>query len=383
MKIDSLTSCQFRNLEETYIEFDPELTVLCGKNGQGKTNLLESVWMLTGGKSFRMTQDSQLIRMDAQTPFAALEAVVRSSGHTARIRVLIDKKAQKGRVRTMFVNGAACENTYEAAGVFTAAVFEPNMMKLIKGGPAERRRFVDSAVCQVTPQYARILREYYGILSQKNALLKRFRWERDEDHSLMDVYDEHLLKTGLVIRNHRRRMLDLILPEAQRTYRDISGEKEALTYRYEMDLTGCEEQEPQTRGQQEALAKTAPEALLSQLRENRYHDVKLGYCTYGPHRDDFSISIDGRQARHFASQGQQRSAVLALILGEAHALYQESGEYPVMLLDDVFSELDGERQKYLLSRLSGRQTILTSCTEDGTARTGGKVIHVERGRVWE
>lgn len=388
MRIDALTVRDIRNITEAHIEFDPHLTVLCGKNGQGKTNLLESIWMLTGGKSFRMAQDQQLLRADTEETFGTIEGVTQGNGHENRLRVLIDKKGQKGRVRTMRVNGAECRNSYEAAGVFTAVVFEPNMMNLIKGGPAERRRFVDAAISQVVPSYSRTMREYYMVLGHKNALLKNFRWKNPEDETLMDVYDETLCRTGAMIRRQRMRMLDLILPEAERTYRDISGGRETLGYKYNKDF--CTGSEEETAARVRANRYFHPETMnhtqtemLTLMQKNRYHDVKVGYCSFGPHRDDFWIYIDGKIARMYASQGQQRSAVLALKLSEAHALAHETGEHPVMLLDDVLSELDAERQAYLLSRVAGRQTVLTSCDAEIAEHAGGRVLHVEQGKVWE
>jgi len=388
MRIDALTVRNIRNIAEAHIEFDPQLTVLCGKNGQGKTNLLESVWMLTGGKSFRMAQDSQLLRADAEETFGTIEGVTQGNGHENTLRVLIDKKAQKGRVRTVRVNGAECRNSYEAAGVFTAVVFEPNMMNLIKGGPAERRRFVDSVICQVVPSYSRTMRQYYTVLGSKNALLKRFRWKNPQDDMLMDVYDETLSQIGALIRKQRLRMLDLILPEAERTYREISGGRETLGYKYNTDFLTEEECELELRRKTDryfhpdTMNRTQTQ-MLTLMQKNRYHDVRAGYCSFGPHRDDFWIYIDGKMAKMYASQGQQRSAVLALKLSEAHALAHETGEHPVMLLDDVLSELDADRQAYLLSRVAGRQTILTSCDGGIADSTGGKVLHVEQGKVWE
>ncbi len=387
MRVDALTVRDIRNVEQAEITFDPLLTILCGKNGQGKTNLLESIWMLTGGKSFRLAQDSQLLRAGAQETFGTIEGVTQGSGHENHIRVLIDKKGQKGKVRTLRINGAECRNSYEAAGVFTAVVFEPNMMNLIKGGPAERRRFLDAAVSQASPSYSRTMREYYTMLGHKNALLKTYRRKNRQDETLMDVYDEALSRTGALIRKQRLRMLELILPEAQRTYGDIAGGKEALTYQYSRDLLTAEEWEAEQRtGTVKLMRDTLNHSqteLYTLLQKNLEHDLKAGYCSAGPHRDDFWLYIDGKIARLYASQGQQRSAVLALKLGEAQALAHETGEHPVMLLDDVLSELDTDRQAYLLSRVAGRQTVLTSCTGELAHQTGGKVLHVEQGKVWE
>ena len=324
MILKALEVENYRNIPAARFEPGRELTVICGKNGQGKTNLLEAVWLLTGGKSFRGAKDAELIRENAG--YAVAEGETQGFGKESRIRVFVGGQPGARKARTVRVNGVDYGRAANAAGTFTAVVFDPGHLSLVKGSPEGRRRFLDAALCQLYPGYVTLLRQYSRLVTQKNALLKSY-WQTPDANGLLDVFDEKLAESGAAVSAKRQEYLALIEPEITGTYRDIAA----------------------------------------------------GFCTAGPHREDFSISIDGRAAKVFASQGQQRSAVLSLKLAEAAGAQKITGEHPVMLLDDVLSELDETRQSYLLSRMEHRQTIVTACDPDLFRRTSGRVYRMEGG----
>ena len=273
-------------------------------------------------------------------------AVAEGFGKESRIRVFVGGQPGARKARTVRVNGVDYGRAANAAGTFTAVVFDPGHLSLVKGSPEGRRRFLDAALCQLYPGYVTLLRQYSRLVTQKNGLL--------------DVFDEKLAESGAAVSAKRQEYLALIEPEITGTYRDIASGSETLAIQYEPSF------EPE-------------KGLAPVLRESRARDIAAGFCTAGPHREDFSISIDGRAAKVFASQGQQRSAVLSLKLAEAAGAQKITGEHPVMLLDDVLSELDETRQSYLLSRMEHRQTIVTACDPDLFRRTSGRVYRMEGG----
>ena len=352
MILKALEVENYRNIPAARFEPGRELTVICGKNGQGKTNLLEAVWLLTGGKSFRGAKDAELIRENAG--YAVAEGETQGFGKESRIRVFVGGQPGARKARTVRVNGVDYGRAANAAGTFTAVVFDPGHLSLVKGSPEGRRRFLDAALCQLYPGYVTLLRQYSRLVTQKNALLKSY-WQTPDANGLLDVFDEKLAESGDMYAQYLMGKLEIT-----GTYRDIASGSETLAIQYEPSF------EPE-------------KGLAPVLRESRARDIAAGFCTAGPHREDFSISIDGRAAKVFASQGQQRSAVLSLKLAEAAGAQKITGEHPVMLLDDVLSELDETRQSYLLSRMEHRQTIVTACDPDLFRRTSGRVYRMEGG----
>jgi DNA replication and repair protein RecF len=359
--LTELTVQNYRNIAEAHFVPGRELTVICGQNGQGKTNLLEAVWLLTGGKSFRGGKDSELIREGES--FAVVEGRTEGAGRENNVRIVVSDGQQGRKGRSARVNGVDYGRASSAAGTFTAVVFDPGHLSLIKGSPEGRRKFLDAALCQLYPQYLTLYRQYTRLVTQKNALLKAYAQTRDAE-ALLDVFDERLAQTGTEISERRRAYLERITPHVVQTYRDISSAREALAMYYEPCFT-----------EKETLAQV--------LRRTRGRDMAAGFCTAGPHKEDFVLQIDGRVARTFASQGQQRSAVLSLKLAEAAAAQEITGEHPVMLLDDVLSELDETRQAYLLSCIAHRQTIVTACDAGLFHKTQGRVYTVQNGALYE
>lgn len=359
MRLDHLQIMNCRNIENQELTPDAELTVISGRNGQGKTNLLECIWLLTGSKSFRGAKDMDLVRRDEE--FGRVQGRVLADEQEKEIEIVIAGPASTKKGRSAKVNGVPYGRATGIAGTFTAVVFDPGHLSLIKAGPEGRRRFVDAALCQLYPGYVGTLRHYTRTLAQRNALLKQYLFINDAEEQLAG-FDEQLAVAGEEITHRRAEYLALVGPIAQSIYTELSGGAEKL----DISFAPCETGE-----------------LAALLRASRPVDIRAGFSTTGPHREDFEVNVNDTSARTFGSQGQQRSAVLALKLAEAAVAKQVTGEHPVMLLDDVLSELDEARQSYLLSRMSGKQTFVTTCDSAAFSRTAGKIVVVKAGMIKE
>ena len=348
----------FRNIGEAVFLPDAGVNVICGENGQGKTNLIESVFLLTGAKSFRHAKDRELIRSGRD--FSVIESRFEAKDREQTVRLTIGEKG-----RNASLNRGSERKASELAGEICCVVFSPDHLELVKGTPAQRRKFLDTALCQLSPRYYRDLKDYSRLLLQKNTLLKDAR-NISAAYDMLDVYDEGLAAAAAGIIAAREGFcsrLDLIASEA---YASVSGGRERMSLSYSSTVQG----------------ETGRESCLYALRGARQDDLRAGFTTVGPHRDDLEILLDGESARTFASQGQQRTAVLALKMGEKEMFRDKLGEDPILLLDDVLSELDGSRQEFLLRRLGGSQSIVTCCDPDFIERqTGAAVFRMSGGRL--
>ena len=364
--------CQnFRNLRDGELFPCPGVNVIYGGNAQGKTNLLEGLWLFTGGHSFRGAKDVELPRLDTATgenaPTAALALDFFSEGREQKALL----QFENGR-RSSVINGVKKKTGSALVGKVCAVIFSPEHLLLVKEGPARRRGFLDGALCQIRPSYAGMLHVYQRALSQRNALLKdigRFPELRDT----LEVWDARLIQLGAAVMEERHRYVEKIAPQAQEIYRGISRGKEELSLSY-----APSPRLPEGSSQQDWI-----ELFKTELRRTEASDVRSGFTSVGPHRDDLEITLGGLSARMYGSQGQQRSAVLALKLAEAQALSQLTGETPIVLLDDVMSELDQSRQDYLLNHLHGRQVFITCCSpETVSLQETGMRFRVEAGEVF-
>lgn len=362
----------FRNLKDGEICPCDGVNVIYGDNAQGKTNLLEGLWLFTGGHSFRGAKDTELPRLDPATgensSAAALALDFFSEGRDQKAQL----RLENGR-RSSVINGVKKKTGSALVGKVCAVIFSPEHLLLVKQGPARRRGFLDGALCQLRPGYAGTLHLYQRALAQRNALLKdigRF----PELHDTLEVWDTRLAKLGVAVMEERRRYVEKVAPKAREVYEGISRGKEELTLTY---LPSPKPPEDCTTQEWETL-------FLEELRRAEKSDIRSGFTSVGPHRDDLDISLSGLSARMYGSQGQQRSTVLALKLAEAETLSQLSGETPLVLLDDVMSELDQSRQDYLLNHLHGRQVFVTCCSpETVSLQETGKRFRVEAGEVFE
>lgn len=372
LRINELAFDGFRNMTPGTLTPTAGVNILYGDNAQGKTNLLEACWLFTGGKSFRGAKDAELIRFGAEEAKLSLRFEAGGREQTADIRIA-------GR-RQLTLNGIPQKSPTAMAGRFCAVVFCPAHLSLLSGTPEERRRFIDMAYCQLRPGYMRILSEFHRILTQRNTFLKAMRAgeypegaasDRDAG-TLLDVWDTRFAESCTKVTLARAAYLRRVLPVAAALYNGLSGEKETLGLSLSSPVDHDTQKDP--------TALYA--AYLTAIREARPTDLSAGFSTVGAHREDLQIDINGAPAKAFASQGQQRSAVLALKLSEASLLREVTGEQPVALLDDVMSELDVFRQDYILNHIHDWQVLITCCDPVAIERqTGGSVFHIQNGKI--
>lgn len=363
MRADLLTCRGFRNLKEGDCALDPGVNILYGENAQGKTNFLEGVWLFTGSKSFRGAKDKEMVSFGYDSAALRLDFSAEEREQTASITI------QNRRMAV--INGIKQTSPARMAGKFCAVVFSPTHLSLIKDGPEGRRRFVDAALCQLRPSYIHDFSAYQRTLQQRNALLKKAQTGEPLSAEVLDVWDARLAQAGAVVFEARRQYWKKLQPVAAKIYDGLSAGREHIDLLYD-SCAGDETTTPEQARQQQ----------LSRLLERRSVDKAAGFTTVGVHRDDLLVDINGQSARTYGSQGQQRSAVLALKLAEASLLKQELGEQPVMLLDDVMSELDLSRQDYILNHIHGWQVLITCCDPAPIRRlTKGAAFEVKMGEI--
>ena len=365
MILRGLTLTGFRNYLSESVDFFPGVNVICGSNAQGKTNLLEGAYLLTGSHSFRTRFDRELISFGRE--WATLEAVLAAEGREQRVKLSL----RRGGRRQVTVNGAG--RTSQALGeLIQAVLFSPEDLYLIREGAAARRRLLDRAISQLRPRYADTLRDYNRLYANKTRILRDWR----EKPSLLETLDEFsrgLAGCSARIIRYRASFARALRREAAAVHRDFSGGREELDIRYRTVSTVTDP----LAGEGEIFSQ-----VLSHQEAHRRAELEAGQCLTGAHKDDLEIFIDGAAARSFASQGQARTAALSIKLAEREIFRQDTGSYPLLLLDDVLSELDLSRQEYVLNRIGGGQTLITCCEDEKiSARTGGRLLLVEAGRV--
>lgn len=366
MYVTRLTVQNFRNLENSTVVPCEGVNVIYGDNAQGKTNLLESLWLFTGGHSFRGSKDSELPRLNSDA-FAelSLDFFSEERPQTATLHI------ENGK-RSSVINGVKKKTGSALVGKVRAVIFSPEHLLLVKEGPARRRSFIDGALCQMRPGFAKTLAVYNRTLLQRNALLKDIgRYPELQD--TLEVWDARLAHFGVRVMQERQSYIQKLAPRVFEIYEGISKGKEQILIEYSPAVR-CAAENP--------TEQELTEIFLSELKRTFSSDSRTGFTSIGPHRDDLEISLNGISARSFGSQGQQRSAVLALKLSEAETLADCTGEQPIVLLDDVMSELDQSRQDYLLNHLHGRQVFITCCSpETVSMQETGKRFHVEAGAI--
>lgn len=363
MIAERLTTAGFRNLESAAFSLDAGINIFYGDNAQGKTNCLEAVWLFTGAKSFRGAKDKELVAFGGDQAELTLDFKAQGREQQARMSIQSRRSAQ--------LNGIGLRSAARMAGIFCAVVFSPAHLSLIKDGPDARRRFIDTACCQLRPSYIRLLSEYQRTLQQRNALLKEAARGKSLSEDTLSVWNARLAQAGADVYEARRHYIDRLAPEAAAIYNGLSAQREAMSACYESCV-----------GNGGASKEAARDQLLRIMQERENVDRAAGFTTAGVHRDDLYISIDDRAARNYGSQGQQRSAVLALKLAEAALLEKETGEQPVMLLDDVMSELDPARQDYILNHIHGWQVLVTCCDPGPIRRLAkGAAFEVRGGKI--
>ena len=365
MRVEKIALNGFRNYDWETVEFDPGTNVICGQNAQGKTNLLEAVYMLSMGRSFRTRFDRELVGFDFSEGEILAEVFSHERDQTVNI------KFRPGQAKKILVNGVR-KTASELSAVVNTVLFCPDDLNLIKEGASVRRRLLDNAISQIRPRYAEILSEFNKYYENKTRILKDWH----EKPALLDTLDEFsdgMARASAQIIRYRASFAARLNEVAPAIHREFSGENEEIRIDYRTVSTV---RDPF------ASAKEIYYDICEHQEAHRQAELESAQCLTGAHKDDLEIAINGRSARSFASQGQTRTAALSLKLAEREIFLSETGEAPILLLDDVLSELDRKRQEFVLNRLSGGQTLITCCEDaDISRRTGGRVLFVEKGRI--
>ena len=378
MYIKILKLKNYRNYDEIEINFNPNINIIYGNNAAGKTNLLESIYMCSTSKSHRNTKEDDIINFNKDEAhikliFSKVVAIndkikekeiikdFKAGSKNEIIDIQLNKNSKKGVAK----NGIKVKKLSEFLGFFNVIMFAPEDLNIIKDGPSLRRKFLDIEISQTDKIYVSQIQNYNKILNQRNALLKDiFKTtgnNRQDLIDMLDTYDDQLVKYGIEVIKKRKENIKELAKKIYNIHLLISDNKEKLIVDYENDVLSGEYIEIRTANQNEEERTINLESYLKKLKETRDLDIKNQYTMIGPHRDDISFTIEGKDIRKFGSQGQKKTAAISLKLSELMMLKEKINDTPVLLLDDVFSELDETRQKLLVSNLKGIQTIIT-CT---------------------
>ncbi len=349
MKFTSLSLKNFRNYASLDFRPDAGITVLYGANGSGKTNFLESMHLLSVGRSHRTSVDREMIAQGEDVAFVRAQTMRLDGKHDLEVRLYPLETPQK----RVLIHGKPAERISDMMGHATTVMFAPEDLRIVRDGPAARRRFIDMQLSQIRPSYLKALRRYLSALESRNALLKGNKAHPAEDFDRqLDAWDEQLAGAAVYVVEPRRWFLTELSRHAAAQYAAIAGDPdEAFELRYAGPL---------------ATTETPYRDMLAALKRTRAEDARRLFTAFGPHRDDLSLLLSGKDLRAYGSQGQVRSAVLSMKLGEIALIEDEMGEMPALLLDDVFSELDHKRRNALLHATQGVQTFIT-CTDKSDA----------------
>lgn len=366
MQINDLDLQSFRNYQQQAVSFDPRCNVIFGENAQGKTNLLEALVYLSCGKSPRARTDREMIAFEA--PAARMAVGVSARGRTFRVQVDLFRD----RRRKMSVNQVPAKTSAALSQVYNTVFFCPEDLNLIREGAAARRKFMDMALCQLRPRYAAALGEYNRTYDHKTRILRDAE-ERPDLLAALPDFNERLVRFGAVLVHYRQQFSRRLGEYAAVHHRECSGGREQLEVRYQ---TVSAVEDPT------APLECLEERLRRHMADHQAAERASRLCLSGPHKDDLLVTVNGREAKAYSSQGQTRTAALALKLAEREIYKNATGEYPVLLLDDVLSELDPRRQEFVLNRIAGGQVFITCCEDDRLSQLlGGKVLHVQGGAL--
>lgn len=365
MKLRRIALDGFRNYTDFTADFSPGVNVIWGENAQGKTNLLEAIGFLSGARSHRARGDKELLSFHRDR--GTITAEVTSRGRD----FLLEVQLFRGARRRLFVNHVKCKTAAELGGIVQTVLFCPEDLALIKAGAAERRSFLDHAICQLRPRYAEALAQYSKLLEHKTRILRD--WEKHP--SLLDVledFNEAMARAGALVIHYRAHFVRKLAEKAAQIQTEFSGGRETLALHYATVSTV-----------RDPLGPTVE--LYEDLRRHQDSHAKAERdarsCLSGPHKDDLVARINGQPARQYASQGQTRTAALSLKLAERELFRDDTGQWPILLLDDVLSELDARRQDFVLRRITGGQVILTGCEAPDGSFPEGRTLHIVQGKL--
>jgi DNA replication and repair protein RecF len=365
MRLETLRLVGFRNYDAAELTLDPGVNLILGENAQGKTNLLEAVTYLSTGRSFRTRREQELIGFGRE--FADLSATLDSGGRAQSLRAVLFTGRRR---RQLFVGGVKQKTAAALPGVLTTVLFCPEDLLILKSGASARRRLIDNALCQLRPNYDRALREYGRLIDHKSQILKN-QFDRPDLLQTLPEFNERIATVGAIVIHYRAKYLRTLAERAAVFHRDCSGGRETLTLTYQTVSTVDDPFAPT----QEIAAQ-----LRAHLASHAAAEQASAQCLSGPHRDDFDASLDGVSIRSYGSQGQTRTAAIALKLAERAIFFEDTGEEPVLLLDDVLSELDATRRDFVLNQIRSGQVLITSCEEHSLPKSG-KIIQIQAGNV--
>ncbi len=321
----------FRNYNQEEINLEKNINIFYGKNAQGKTNIIEAIFLCSLGKSFRAKKDNEMIKLNEKN--AIVEIEYEKSDRDGKIKIEIGNK------KNIYLNGIKIKKLSELLGNLNIVIFTPDDINILKGGPQNRRRFLDIMISQLRPNYMHILNLYLKTIEQRNKYLRQIK-EEHKDENLLEIWDEKLAEYAVKIYEYRKEFIEKIIKKINIIHKNITNGEEQIELEY---ITECDNKEK----------------YLQLLKERRKLDIIKGFTTKGIHRDDFVIYINKKEIKIFGSQGQNRTAMLSLKLAELQVIYDEIGEYPILLLDDFMSELDRTRRKNFLENIEGTQVIIT------------------------
>ena len=369
MKIQNVELIDFRNIENEKIELSDGVNVIYGDNAQGKTNILEGIYIFARGKSFRASKDKELIKFGKQRAYSMLKF---ESGEKS---TLLGVEISSNKPKAFYRNNIKVAKTSEIIGEFRSVLFCPSHLGIISDSPSVRRTFLDVAISQLRPVYIRLLAKYNNYLMNRNAILKKEEAERAGLTELLEVYSEELSRLCAEISVIREEYIKKLNYWVKEFFKDMTGGKEEPLITYDANHSIKEDW-----GSEDAYKK-----YLELYKSSKEREIKYGSTLYGIHKDDLKIEINGKDSRFYASQGQQRSLALAMKMAEGEISREATGEYPVFLLDDVLSELDESRRNYILSSIDKRQVIITACEPSVFERAGASIredalIRIKEGR---
>ena len=331
MWIKNIKIKNFRNYENEKINLEKNINIFYGENAQGKTNIIEAIFLCSLGKSFRAKKDIEMIKLNEEN--AIVEIEYEKSDRDGKIKI------ELGNKKNIYLNGIKIKKLSELLGNLNIVIFTPDDINILKGGPQNRRRFLDIMISQLRPNYMHILNLYLKTIEQRNKYLRQIK-EENKDEKLLDIWDEKLAEYAIKIYEYRKEFINKIIKKIKIIHNKITNEKEEIELEY---ITECREKE----------------YYLNLLKERRKLDIIKGFTTKGIHRDDFMIYINKKEISVYGSQGQNRTAMLSLKLAELQVIYDEIGEYPILLLDDFMSELDRNRRINFLKNIEDTQVIIT------------------------
>ena len=353
MYIEKIKLQNFRNYKQLELNLNKNINIIYGNNAQGKTNILESIFLCSFGKSFRTTKEKEMIKFDETN--LVVEVFYQKKERDGKIKIEIGDKKQ------IYLNGIKIKKLSELLGNVNIVIFTPEDINILKDGPAGRRRFLDMMIGQLRPNYVYNLNMYLKTIEQRNNYLRQIR-EENKPEEMLEIWDEKLAEYAEIIFNYRNEFIKKIIQKINKIHSEITENKEKLEIEY---ISNCENKEN----------------YLKLLKERRKLDIIKGFTTKGIHRDDFMIYINEKEVGAYGSQGQNRTVVLSLKLAELNVIYDEIGEYPILLLDDFMSELDIERRKNFLNNIKNTQVILTGTEKIDLPNLEYNLYNVKKGEI--